>query len=259
MSELKVNEKEIVVPGEVLAEGMDFLPSNGTYRLKDKILAKKVGVLITEGKVIKLIPLSGNYTPKRNDTIIGRVKDVNFSGWSIYTNSAYPAMLGMKDATSEFIRRGADLTRFYDIGDYIVTQIINVTSQNLIDLTMKGPGLRKLREGRVIYVNSHKVPRIIGKQGSMVNMIKQATNCQIIVGQNGVIWLQGTPDGEILSVRAIKKIEAESHTSGLTDNIQKFLDDNKIVQTNEKEQKPEKVEKETKEKKTEEKTEKVKK
>ena len=231
MSELKVKEKDIVVPGEILAEGMDFLPSNGTYRFKDKILAKKIGIIRTEGKVLKLIPLSGKYLPKTHDIIIGKVTDVNFSGWSLNTNSAYQAMLSMKDATSEYIRRGADLTRFYDIGDYIVTQIINVTSQNLIDLTMKGPGLRKLREGRIISINPHKVPRVIGKQGSMVNMIKQATGCQIIVGQNGIIWLQGNSDGEILAVKAIKKIEEESHISGLTDKIQKFLDNNKLTKT----------------------------
>ncbi len=242
MSELKVKEKDVVVPGEIVAEGMDYLPSYGTYRLKDKIIAKRLGIMKTEGKVIKLIPLSGKYIPKRHDTIIGRIKDVNFSGWNVETNSAYPAMLSMKDATSDFIRRGADLTRYYDIGDYIITQITNVTSQNLIDLTMKGPGLKKLRDGRIFTVNPHKVPRIIGKQGSMVNMIKKATNCQIIVGQNGVIWLQGEPEGEILAVNAIKIIEEKSHISGLTDEIQKFLDKNK-KQEESKEEKTQKVKK----------------
>jgi exosome complex component RRP4 len=236
MGELKTQENEIVVPGEVVAEGMDFLPSNGTYRLKEKILAKKLGILRTEGKVIKLIPLSGRYLPKKNDTIIGKVTDVNLNGWIVDTNSAYHAMLPLKDATNEFIRRGANLTKIYDINDYIVTQITNVTSQNLVDLSMKDQGLRKLREGRIIYINPHKVPRVIGKQGSMVSMIKQATNCQITVGQNGVIWLSGEPEGEILAERAIKKIEAESHISGLTDKIQKFLDDNKLKQESKKEE-----------------------
>ncbi len=234
MSELKIKEKGVVVPGEVLAEGMDFLPSNGTYRLKDKILAKKLGIMKTEGKVIKLIPLSGKYLPKKHDVIIGRIIDVNFSGWSVDTNSAYAAMLPIKDATSEFIRRGADLTKFFDIGDYIVTQITNVTSQNLIDLTMKDQGLRKLREGRILKINPHKVPRVIGKQGSMVSMIKNATGCQITVGQNGVIWLQGDPKGEIIAIEAIKIIEEKSHINGLTDEIQKFLEKNKVTDANEK-------------------------
>jgi len=74
-----------------------------------------------------------------------------------------------------------------------------------------------------IKVNPFKVPRIIGKQGSMVTIIKQATNCQVVVGQNGLIWLEGTPQDEVKAVSAIKKIEKESHMPGLTERIKKFL------------------------------------
>jgi exosome complex component RRP4 len=106
-----------------------------------------------------------------------------------------------------------------------VCKITNVTSQKLVDVTLRGPGLRKLRNGRIIEVNTNKVPRIIGKKGSMVSMIKQATDCNIIVGQNGIIWLQGKePEMEFLAIDAIKKIETESHLSGLTDKMKEFLE-----------------------------------
>jgi exosome complex component RRP4 len=225
MADIQVNDKEIVVPGEVLAVGMGFLPSYGTYREGDRILASRLGLVNIEGKVIKLVPLSGVYHPKRGDTIIGQVIEVLLSGWRISTNSAYSAVLNMKDATSEFIARGADLTKYFAIGDYVMAKIINVTSQNLVDLTMKGPGLRKLRGGRIVTVNANKVPRIIGKQGSMVSMIKQYTNCRIMVGQNGIVWIQGDdPAKELLAVETIKKIEQEAHHSGLTDSIKAFLE-----------------------------------
>lgn len=222
---LKVKDKDIVTPGDVLAEGMTYLPSQGTYRNGNFVIATRLGLIRIDGKVIKIIPLSGNYLPKKGDVIIGIVRDINFSGWSIKTNSAYQAMLSMKDASDDFIRRGADLTKYYDIGDYIVTKIYNVTSQNLIDLTMKGPGLRKIQGGRILEVAPTKVPRIIGKQGSMVSMIKKASNCNIIVGQNGIVWIKGlNPEDEIITVETIKKIEAESHIAGLTDKIKKFLE-----------------------------------
>lgn len=225
MSKLLVKDKEIAVPGECLAEGMDYLPGSGTYREGEKIIASRLGLITIDGRAIKLIPLSGRYLPKRGDTIIGRVTEVLFSGWRINTESAYSAMLGMKEATSEYIPKGADLTQYYNFGDYIVCKITAVTSQKLIDVTVKGPGLRKLRNGRIIKVNTHKVPRIIGKSGSMVSMIKQATGCQIIVGQNGVVWLQGEdPKMELLAVETIKKIEQESHISGLTDKIKQYLE-----------------------------------
>ncbi len=226
MSKINVKDKDIVVPGEIVAEGMDSFPGTGTYREGENIVASMLGLVQLDGRTIKLIPLSGRYIPKMYDAIICRVVDVNMSGWRLDTNSPYSAMLSMKEATSQFIPRGADLTKFYDIGDYISCKVINVTSQKLVDVTMKGMGLRKLQGGRVIKVASNKVPRIVGKQGSMVSMIKDATKCNIMVGQNGIIWISGTPEGELLAVEAIRKIEEESHLSGLTDKIKEFLDKN---------------------------------
>jgi exosome complex component RRP4 len=224
MGQLLVKEKEIAVPGDELAIGMDYLPGVYTYRDDDKIIALKLGIVNISGRAIKIIPLSGKYIPKKGDIIIGKIVDVSLFGWRIDTNCAYPAMLNVKDATSEYIAKGADLTKFFNFGDYIVTKIINVTSQKLIDLTMKGPGLRKLKNGRIIDINTNKVPRIIGKQGSMVSLIKKETGCNIIVGQNGLIWVSGNPKNEIIAINAINKIEKESHTEGLTDRIKAYLE-----------------------------------
>ncbi len=222
--EILAKDKEIVVPGEIVAVGMSFLPGKGTYREEDKIVAQRLGMISVEGKVIKLIPLSGRYLPKLKDRIVGKVVDVLLTGWRMEINSPYSAVMTLKDATSEFIPRGADLTQYYSIGEYVVCQIVNVTSQKLIDVSMKGPGLRKLRGGRIIEVSAQKVPRIIGKDGSMVGMIKQATGCNIIVGQNGLIWLEGEPEGEVIAVKAIKKVEEEAHLGGLTDRMAAWLE-----------------------------------
>ena len=226
-SKLVIKDKQIAVPGEVLAEGMDFLPGQGTYRLGEHIIGSRLGLVNVDGRAIKLIPMSGKYMPKRDDTIIGQVVDILFSGWRVDINSAYPGMLNIKDATSEFVTKGADLTQYYTFGDYIVTRITNVTSQKLVDLAMRGPGLRKLKGGRILTVNTNKVPRIIGKQGSMVSMIKDATYTRIIVGQNGLIWIDGEPQNELVAIEALKKIENEAHTMGLTEKIKEFLEANK--------------------------------
>ncbi len=227
MSKINVKNKDIAVPGEILAVGMDSFPGIGTYREKENIIASRLGLVMIEGRTIKLIPLSGRYIPKKYDTIICKVIDVNFNGWRLDTNSPYSAMLSMKEATSQYIARGADLTQYFDIDDYISCKIVNVTSQKLVDVTMKGMGLRKLKGGRVITVASNKVPRIVGKQGSMVSMIKEATKCNILVGQNGLIWIDGTPENELLAIESIRKIEEESHLTGLTDKIKVFLEKNK--------------------------------
>ncbi len=225
MSELLIKEKEVVVPGQILATGMEYLPSHGTYRKDENIIANRVGVSRIEGKVIKTIPLAGKYLPKRNDIIIGKVIDILSMGWRTEINSPYSGLVPVRDGTFEFVPKGADLSRYFEIGDYFVGKITNVSGQNLIDISIKGQGLHKLRGGRIIKVNTNKVPRIIGKKGSMVSMIKQATDVKITVGQNGWVWLLGEPAMENIAVQAIDKIEKESHISGLTERVKQFLEE----------------------------------
>lgn len=219
-----LKEREIAVPGECIAEGA-YIAGHYTYKENNKIYAAKLGLVSIEGLTIRIIPLTGKYLPKKGDVIIGEVIDLFPNGWLIDTNSAYPAMLNIKDAVSEYIPRGFDLTQYFSFGDYIVCKIINVSPTKLIDVSMKGPGLRKLKGGRIKKVNPHKVPRIIGKRGSMIDMIKEATACKIIVGQNGVIWILGEdPRMELAAVKAIRMIEEKSQVSGLTELVKKFLE-----------------------------------
>ena|SRR3989338_5064657 len=228
MTGVIVKNKDVVVPGEVLCEDMGFLPGQGTYRQGERIYAERLGLANVDGRMIKIIPLSGKYMPKRDDVIICKVIDITLNGWRLDTNSAYSAMLGLKEASSDFIERGADLTQIYGIGDYAMCQVINVTSQKLVDVSMRGPGLRKLKGGRIIEVNPFKVPRIIGKQGSMISMVKQELNCNILVGQNGLVWIYGEPLNERKAIEAIRKIEQESHISGLTERMKEFLQKNGV-------------------------------
>lgn len=224
MGELKAKDRDVAVPGEVLAVGMDFLPTTGTFREGDKIIASQLGLVNINGRLIKLVPLTGKYIPKRGDTIIGKIVDMGFSGWYVDIGCAYEASLSIRDIP-EFVERGADLTQYYNFGDIIAARVTNVTRSKAIDLSMKGPGLRKLRGGKLIEVTPTKVPRIIGKEGSMVSMIKESTNCRIIVGQNGIVWIEGTdPENETIATEAILKVEREAHTEGLTEKIKGFLD-----------------------------------
>jgi len=220
---LIAKDKTIVVPGEILAEGMDYLPGQGAFREKEKVISSRLGLVNVDGRAIKVIPLAGTYLPKRGDQIICKVQDISYTGWRVNTNTAYTAVLSMKEATTAYIERGADLSKYFAIGDYIMAEVTNVTEQNLIDISMRGPRLKKLIGGRIIEVSPVKVPRIIGRKGSMVSMIKNATGCEIIVGQNGLIWIKGEPDNERLAVDTVKYVEKNSHKQGLTEDVEKFL------------------------------------
>jgi exosome complex component RRP4 len=147
------------------------------------------------------------------------------SGWRFDINAPYSAVLPLKDASFDFIPKGVDLSKYFSLDDYAVLKITNVTSQNLVDVTAKGAGLKRLRGGIVLKVNSQKVPRIIGKKGTMVSLIKRATDCKIIVGQNGLVWIDGEPEMEVLAIAAVKKVEAESHLQGVTESVKAYLEE----------------------------------
>lgn len=224
MKEIFIKDKDIVVPGEDLAVGMDYVPSTGTYRDGENIVATQLGMVSITGRVVKLIPLSGRYLPREGDMVIGKIMNMTFSSWFVDIGYAYEAAVSLKDATSEYIERGADLSRYFDFGDIIAAQIVNVTKSNAIDLSMKGPGLHKLKGGRVIFVTPSKVPRIIGKQASMINLIKEKTGCKITVGQNGWVWIfSEDPKKELIASNVIQYINDNAHKNGLTDDVSNFL------------------------------------
>ncbi len=220
---LKVEDKEIVIPGQVLAQGLDYLPTEGTIRDKDDILSEKLGIASIKGRMIKVIPLGGNYVAKQGDRVIGIVEDILFSGWLVNIGGPFLATLPLRD-TSEYIERGADLGKYYGIGDIISTEVTRITRLKNIDVSMKQREFGKLIGGKIINVIPTKIPRIIGKQGSMINLIKDNTGCTITVGQNGKVWLKGeSPEKEVLATKAIELINKESHLEGLTDKVTKLL------------------------------------
>jgi len=223
MSELLVKDREFVTPGDVLATGLDYLPGNGCYREKDEIKSKLLGLVKLKERYISIIPLAGVYSPRQGDGIIGVITDLQPNMWIVDINSPYDAILLISEASNDFIdTRRRDLSSYYDIGDIIYAKILSVTKSKHITLTMKDRKTKKLISGKIMSITPSKVPRLIGKMGSMIELIKTKTNCQIVVGQNGVVWIKG--EKESLASKAIKLIESEAHIEGLTDKVTKLLE-----------------------------------
>lgn len=219
-----LTKDRIVIPGTVIAEGMDYLPSKFTFREGEKIISSVSGILKIDGRVINVVPLSGPYMPKAGDMVIGKVSDITFSGWQIDIGAPYNANLSLKDASSDYIERGADLSKIYTFDDLVFAKVTKVVGTKIIDLSMVGPGLRKLGPGKIVKISPSKVPRVIGKQGSMITMIKEQTGCNIYVGQNGLVWINGNnPEDELKAEKAVLKVEEESHIEGLTDKMESYL------------------------------------
>ncbi len=219
MEEEKV--RQIVIPGEVIGEGKKA--GYGTYEDNGKIISKFVGILQESENFVSVVPLSGVYMPKINDRIIGVITDIEKVGWIVDINAPWQGFLSLSEALDEFVDvRRVSLNRFYDVGDVIYAEVVD-TRRGDVQLSMKSPISRKLKGGLIMKITPTKVPRLIGKEGSMVNLIKEKTKTMIRVGQNGVVWI----DGENIdkAVKSIKLIEEKSHIFGLTDEISRMLSD----------------------------------
>ncbi|MEK6922803.1 MAG: exosome complex RNA-binding protein Rrp4 [Nanoarchaeota archaeon] len=225
MGEIKIKDKEVTVPGEVLAVGMDYLPAGGAFRDKEEIIASQVGIVNISGRLIKLVSLNTRYMPKKGDRIIGKVADIGPNAWYVDFGFYNQGAIALADGSLEYIPRGADLSQYYAVGDYVVAIVVFVTRDNHVNLSLKGPGLRKLSEGRIIKINPAKVPRVIGKEASMITMVKNMTECRVIVGQNGWVWISGLDlVKESIAIEAINLIDTRAHIQGLTDEVKNFLE-----------------------------------
>lgn len=222
-SRLFVKERQLVLPGETLANGLDYLPGAGSYRLENELRSKLLGLVRLKDRFVSIVPLAGVYVPRQGDGVIAVVEDLQSTFWILNINSPYDAIMQIGEAVGEYVDlTRTDISAYYDIGDVVYAKVLNVSKSKQIQLTMNDPRAKKLTGGRTLHITPSKVPRLIGKAGTMVEMIKAKTQCQIVVGQNGVVWIKGQK--EALAAKAVLTIEREAHTTGLTDRMTAMLE-----------------------------------
>ncbi len=215
-------KKEVVVPGELLAEGR-YRSSMGTYDEDGKVYSALVGIAELRGNTVKVVPLEGVYIPSEGDLVIGTITRVAGNNWKVDITGPYGASLHANNA----LRRpyDDDISRYFDIGDVIAAEITAFDRNSGPFLTLKGRGLGLLTEGMLLDLSPAKIPRVIGRSGSMISMIKDKLRIEAVVAQNGRIWIRA-PDSPTLNlaIKAFKMIEAQAHTSKLTERIGAMLD-----------------------------------
>ena len=218
---MKVNGLElrgdVVVPGESL--GSKVKRGDFTYKDDSDLKAGIFGIKNEKNGVVSVIPLAGQYVPKEGDMVVGMVTNVMRTGWLITINDAYTAYLNKERRRDD--DEGFDLRKIFKEGDLVSIKVSAV--DEIKNSYVDGP--RKLQGGRIVMVNAKKIPRIIGSKKSMLTLLRDKTDCRVVVGQNGIIWLEGEAKNMQLVFDAILKIENESHTKGLTDRISEYLDE----------------------------------
>ncbi len=214
--------KKMVLPGELIAEG-DLKLGSGVYREDNRIYASVLGLADQGGDMVRVIPMAGRYMPQVRDYVIADVTTVQYSSWILDINAPYQGVLTPRDYFRDFDSFQADLSEIISQGETIYAMIREISPTKRVFLTMKERGSRKLKGGRMLEITPAKVPRVIGKKSSMISMIKEETGCQIVVGQNGRVWVDGKEELVNLVAEIIKKIEKEAHTPGLTNNVKDMI------------------------------------
>jgi len=213
--------RKIVIPSQVLGETKSMRSGRGTFVDHGTIYAERLGILSIQGNVIQVLPLKGVYDPVVGDFVIGVVEEAATSNWMVDINAPYPALLHVNEVPWEI--DFADTEKYLNTGDAILAKVLSVDESKKLQITLNDRNLFKIKGGHIIEVESSVVPRIIGKKGSMIALIKKYTRCRIFVGQNGRIWIDGDAEGIALVQQAITKIENEAVTYGLTDRIEELL------------------------------------
>jgi exosome complex component RRP4 len=234
--------RDLVVPGEVLTEDTkNYLPGRGTIFNKDrtKIISLNIGLKQIKRNYINVIPLRGFYTPRPGDKVIALVTDKNPVKYICDINAKDRGILKPKNTVPRGKPRGYrggapdrhdNSTEKYDIGDILIVKVLSADRLNKPELTTVGKYLGKRRDGLVITIDTPKIPRIIGRSGSMIKMLKNLTKSNIFVTQNGRIWLKSEDIAyERLLIDAIRKIEEEAHTVGLTDRMSEYIENEKKI------------------------------
>ena len=220
---MSVVKRKYVIPGELVAEG-SYHPVANVFRIGDRFYSTRVGMAEVSRDKVRVIPLSGPYIPKVDDLVIGKIVDYSAFAWEVDINSCFFAYL---PAQSVFGRNYSPtqepLRKKFAIGDLLAAQVTAFDRTRDPLLTISGPGLGKIPRGEIVKIAPIKVPRLIGKKGSMIKTIEAGTECRLVIGQNGVVVVTGRPEGVLTAVKAVRLVEHEAHTADLVQKVQDLL------------------------------------
>jgi exosome complex component RRP4 len=220
---LPMIERKQVIPGDVIARG-NYQYGNYVEKRGEEYIALRVGLAEVGRDGVKLNPMTGPYLPRAEDDVIGKVVDMNGFGWVVDINSCFDGFLPASFVFGrEFSPSTHDLSSKFRVGDVMGARIESFERSRDPQLSIRGPGYGKVESGEIVKISPTKVPRLIGKRGAMINLISEKTGCDVRVGQNGVVVVNGTPESVLKAVKAIRMVEDEAHAADLLSKVEGYL------------------------------------
>ncbi len=213
-------DRVLVLPGEEIP-GRNLRPGPGTYRVGGTVYASVLGLLSSRPPEVRVIPLSGRYIPKPGDVVVGTVTDVQTTFWLLDIGAPRWAPLHMTGTPWKIDVGETD--RYLGVGDSVVVQVESLEATGRIGVTMNGEGLGKLEGGTIVRISPARIPRVVGRGGSMIQTITGQTGARVAIGQNGRIWVDGDAEAIRRVTEVLRMIEANGQRSGLTGRVESYL------------------------------------
>jgi exosome complex component RRP4 len=219
------NKRKYVIPGDVITTG-PYRPEQNVILEGNKIISTTIGVSEIYDDSAKVISLTGKYLPKINDLVIGKVISHSSLSWELDINSCYVGFLPAQDVFGrDFSAHADELTSRLKTGDLVAARIANSDRTRDPLITIADRDLGKIDSGDLVKISSSKVPRLIGKKGTMIQTIENATDAVITIGQNGwVVVSCESPEGLLKAKKAIQMVNEQAHVANLTDQVKEMLE-----------------------------------
>jgi len=219
------NKRKYVIPGDVVTTG-PFRPEQNVVLEGNKIISTTIGISEIYDDSVKVIPLTGKYIPKINDLVIGKVISHTSLSWELDINSCYVGFLPAQDVFGrDFSAHADELTSKLKSGDLVAARIANFDRMRDPLVIISDRDLGKIDSGDLVKISPSKVPRLIGKRGTMIQTIEMTTNAAITIGQNGwVVVSCESPEGLLKAKKAIQMVDDKAHVANLTDQVKEMLE-----------------------------------
>ena len=202
-------ELRLVTPGMVVGPSSGKRAGSGMIAENNEFIATRVGWLNEQNNVVSVQPINSAYMPRSGDLIIGFVAEVRNNLWFFDVNGPFQALLPMSLAPWK-VEFGA-ARQHLGIGDAALARIQEVDETHNMVLTMKGVGLRRLNEGAVVSIPVNLIDTLRGDNNSTLSRIRDATDCRIIVGDNGRVWIHGDTEAMHVARQLILTLNQEGH------------------------------------------------
>jgi exosome complex component RRP4 len=221
-----MSQNQFVIPGDIIVTG-DYRPEQNVILEGNMLISTATGFSEIKDDLVTVTPLTGLYTPKIDDLVVGKIISHNALSWEVDINSYYSGILIASDIFGkDYSPSRDDLSLKLIIGDIILARIANVNSRDPL-ITIAGENLGKIDSGELIKISPAKIPRLIGKHGSMIQTIEGSTNATITVGQNGLIIFKcDNSAGLKKAIASVKIIAMTYEDANIEEKIQNILDEN---------------------------------